>query len=131
MAHSSTQLLRGCRVLVLEDEYLLADDLARILGQHGAEVVGPIADLRQARAALRQDGFDAAIMNVTVRGHKAFDFADELTRQEIPFMFLTGFAAKSIPARFRHVNVLEKPCVAREIANDVAQLCRTCAARPG
>ncbi|MGY8661640.1 response regulator [Bradyrhizobium sp. UFLA05-109] len=127
----SAELLRGCRVLVLEDEYLLADDLERMLREHGAEVVGPIAAVREAFDAVMRDGFDMAIMNVTLQGQNAFDLADELTRQRVPFMFVTGFAAKAIPDRFRSVKLREKPCVARDIANDVAHLCTERAARRG
>jgi CheY-like chemotaxis protein len=114
---------------VLEDEYFLADDLDRMLTQHGAEVVGPISDMQQALGVLQHGGFDAAIMNVTLQGHTTFDLADELTRQNIPFMFLTGFAAKALPARFRDVKLREKPCSGQEIAHDVAKLCEQCAVR--
>jgi len=123
MSQSRTQLLSGCRVLVLEDEYFFADDLNRRLTEHGAEVVGPISELAEAYQLIVQNGFDAAIMNVNLRGQKAFVLADELKRRDIPFMFATGFGANSIPSRFSHVKVRQKPFGAQEIVSDVAELC--------
>ncbi len=63
-----------------------------------------------------------------MRGLKAFVLADELRRHDIPFMFATGFGADSIPARFSHVKVRQKPFSAEEIVNDVAGLCGKCTA---
>ena len=86
-------------------------------------MIGPIAEARDTVDALRDDGCDAAVMNITLNGQKPFDLADELAQQKIPFMFMTGFPAKALPDRFRNVKVREKPCVARDVALDVARLC--------
>jgi DNA-binding response OmpR family regulator len=63
--------LSGCRVLIVEDEYFLADDLKKRLESCGAKVVGPIAELGAAQAQISRDGFDVAAIDVDLRGEFA------------------------------------------------------------
>jgi DNA-binding response OmpR family regulator len=83
--------LQGCRVLIVEDEYFLADDLARAFRAHGAEVIGPTAERSEAKSRLDYDGFDVAVIDIMLRDEAAYPIADELVSQGIPFGFATGF----------------------------------------
>jgi CheY-like chemotaxis protein len=60
----SNPLLYECKLLVVEDEYFLADDLARIFRAHGATIVGPVGHMEDALAALERGGFDAAVIDL-------------------------------------------------------------------
>jgi DNA-binding response OmpR family regulator len=123
MVRDRTQPLLGCRVLVVEDEYFLADDLSLELEAHGAKVIGPVNNLSDALALIERDGFDVAIVDIDLHNEMAFILGDALARQNIPFLFATGYSAEVIPARFEHVIRWEKPYVARQLLEDVGRLC--------
>jgi DNA-binding response OmpR family regulator len=75
--------------LIVEDEYLLATDLEESLRSEGAEIVGPIYELAQALTQVEKDGFDAAVIDINLRGQSAYLIADKLIEQRIPFVFAT------------------------------------------
>jgi CheY-like chemotaxis protein len=104
--------LQGLRVLVVEDDFLLADGLAEELAEHGLQVVGPVATVQQALRLL-DDGtpIDAAILDVNIGGEMAYPVADRLAERGTPFLLASGYDAAALPARFRHVRSCEKPYV--------------------
>lgn len=114
-----------CRVLIVEDEYFLADDLAEALRARGAQVVGPIADLAEALSQVRRDGFDFAVIDINLRNEKAFPIADELTRRGIPFGFATGYDLDVIPERYRKLRRWEKPYDLQNITSEVVSFCKS------
>jgi DNA-binding NtrC family response regulator len=118
-------MICGCRILVIEDDYFLADDLKQALTALGADVIGPIGNLTAAVKQVGSDGFDVAIVDINLQGEAAYVIADQLEREGIPFGFATGYGAEAIPSRFRNVIRWEKPCDVEQIARDVAQLCPT------
>ena len=102
--------LRGCKILVVEDEYLLADDIRNELADQGATVLGPAATLEQGLALLQENQpVNAAILDVNLRGKSVFPLADELLGRNVPFVFTTGYDASTIPDRFQQVTRCEKP----------------------
>ncbi|MEQ5788997.1 response regulator [Erythrobacter sp. NFXS35] len=102
--------LQGCRVLVVEDEFLLADELRGELEQAGAEVVGPIGHLAGAMAlASAQSGIDAAVLDLNLGGDEVFPLADLLTARGVPLIFSTGYDPVSLPVRFADVQACVKP----------------------
>lgn len=102
--------LRDCVILVVEDEYLLAQDLCAELADRAAVVIGPVATTEQALALVREaDKLSGAIVDINLRGEQAFTLADELMAREVPFIFTTGYDACAIPDRFGHVIRCEKP----------------------
>jgi CheY-like chemotaxis protein len=111
-----------CRVLIVEDEWLLASDLQTILKSLGADVVALVSDIDDARAQLAAGGFDVGVIDIDLQGHNAFDVADELQRQGIPFVFSTVYSAEEIPARFANVTRFEKPFDPQGLAQYVVQL---------
>lgn len=115
MTGGGTQVLMSCRVLVIEDEYFLANDLEQALRASGAEVIGPTGDLQEALRLVRRDGFDVAVIDINLRDDSAIVLADELMRQNVPFVFATGYGRDAIPQRFSHVTLCEKPFNDRDI----------------
>lgn len=98
------------RVLVVEDEYYLADDARSILSDIGAEVLGPVATVAAARALIQSgQAIDGVLLDVNLRGEMAFDVADDLQSRGIPFAFVTGYDRNAIPDRFSGATRLEKP----------------------
>ncbi|HEX8532611.1 MAG TPA: response regulator [Allosphingosinicella sp.] len=97
------------RILIVEDEYFLAEDLASALRREGAEVVGPVGSLREAQDAVERERFDCAILDINLRGDMAFPVADRLEEAGVPFLIATGYNSASLPDRFTGVPRVEKP----------------------
>jgi CheY-like chemotaxis protein len=116
------QPLTGCRVLIVEDEWFLADDLRAALKSLGANVIALIGDLDEALDLLAHDGFDIVVVDINLRGRLAFTIADRLQQQGIPFVFMTGYSADQIPAQFADVIRWEKPFDPQMVLKDLVQL---------
>ena len=101
--------LAECHVLIIEDEYFIADDLAEALSHAGAKVIGPARSIDQALMLLDDTTVDFAIVDINLRGDATFSVADRLADRNIPFVFATGYDAGIIPDRHRDVTVWEKP----------------------
>ena len=101
--------LSNARILIVEDEYFLADDLARALERQGAEVVGPVGSLDEAEILVGEGKFDCAILDIILRGEMAFPIADRLESKGIPFIVASGYNSAAIPDRFLAVPRVEKP----------------------
>jgi len=102
--------LRGLAVLIVEDEFYLADDLAMAVGDAGARVLGPFGRIEDARRAVESDeAVDLAVLDVDLMGDHVFPVADLLRERGAPFLFATGYGPETIPERFRDAPRLEKP----------------------
>ena len=112
--------LRGIRVLVVEDEYYLADDVAQTLRARGAEVVGPVGTLEEASCALEEHRIDKAVLDMNLRGEMAFAIADRLEEAGVPFIIATGYSEETLPERLRGKPRLEKPFDPEALADLIA-----------
>jgi ActR/RegA family two-component response regulator len=109
MKKEQNQGLRGARILIVEDEYYLAQDLADALTDRGVDVLGPVGTVEEASEAVRRADFDCAIVDMNLRGDMAFPIADQLREAGIPFLIATGYNSASLPDRFADVPRVEKP----------------------
>jgi CheY-like chemotaxis protein len=109
--------LDGRKVLVVEDEFLLADDLSHSLQAAGAIVLGPA---RSGAAALEiiesEPQVDGALLDVNLGGEKVFPVAEALEARHVPFCFTTGYDSGSIPSRFASATRFEKPLSTEMVA---------------
>ena len=102
--------LDRCRILVVEDEYLLAEELTQELADLGAFVLGPVASVDTAVALLEREAApDGAILDVNLGGEPVFPLADHLIARGIPLIFTTGYDPATLPARYLHVPTCSKP----------------------
>lgn len=99
--------MKGMRILVVEDEYLLATELAGHFRSVGAEVLGPVPSLATAVAFI--DQADAAILDINLNGETVFPLADALQQKGVPFVFFSGLEQTMLPERFRYSPSLSKP----------------------
>ena len=84
--------LSGKRVLLVEDEYFLAEDMSRSLRSSGAEVLGPFADVNGAMRCLETETVvSAAILDINLRGEMIFLLADALGARNVPYVFSSGY----------------------------------------
>lgn len=115
--------LRDCRILVVEDEYLLADELRSELGDAGATVLGPVGDIEGALDVIRSEQLiDGGILDVNLSGEMVFPAADMLIERGVPFVFTTGYDESVIPSRFAHVVRCEKPINIRRVTQAVGRV---------
>lgn len=119
----SSNSLAGCHVLVVEDEYFLADDIVRALQALGAGVLGPCGELEDATRILDdQVTIDAAIIDINLRSEMVFPLARLLRARSIPFVFATGYDRTAVDAEFRDIHLWEKPLDLPAMARDLTKL---------
>ena len=115
--------LTGRRVLVIEDEYFLADDIMRALTALGARVLGPYGDLDEATAVVDRDiAIDAAIMDINLRNEMVFPLARVLRSRKVPLVFTTGYDKSSIAPEFQDVKLWGKPLDLKAMARELTTL---------
>jgi PAS domain S-box-containing protein len=114
--------LRGKRVLIVEDEVLVAIDIENVLTDAGYTVVGRAGTLEQARELMAQTAFDAVLLDANLAGAQVDDLASSLAQRQIPFAFATAYARENMPPGFSDVPVLSKPFASEQLLNMVARL---------
>jgi len=101
--------LRERRILVVEDEYLVADLIASELSEAGAIVLGPVGSLGEALDLIGMGAsIDAAVLDINLRGEMVYPAADLLVKRAVPIVFTTGYDPASIPPRFAGTGFREK-----------------------
>lgn len=96
-------------ILIVEDETLVAMDIADCITEAGYQVVGPITNLPEALRIGRDGVFDAALLDANLGGQTVDELAAALTNRNIPFAFVTGYARETLSANFRDVPLVRKP----------------------
>jgi PAS domain S-box-containing protein len=97
------------RVLLVEDEALVAMMIQDTLAEFGFQVFGPVSTASGALAAARESHFDAAVLDINLGDGLVYTVAEILEKRGVPFVFVTGYDADSIDSRFSGVPVLQKP----------------------
>ena len=110
----------GARVLIVEDEIIVALFLEDLLAEIGYEIAGVVSYLDDAMA--HAPDYDAAVLDVHINGRPVFDFADMLAARGTPFVFATGYGARGIPDRHAGRPVLQKPFQPDELKWTLVQL---------
>jgi len=111
--------LTGLSVLVVEDEYFVASDSARVLRDHGARILGPVPDLQRAREVLAGENPDVVLLDVNLKGEMVYALAEELQRHGVPMIFATGYDSSFLPAALRGTPCLQKPIESHELVRAV------------
>ena len=113
--------IEGMRVLVVEDESLVALQLEDMLLDLGCLVVGPAMRLRAAGELLDSGvGIDCAVLDVNVCGEMVYPIAERLAEMGIPFIFATGYGRDGVDRRWTSVPILQKPYTSDEIGESLA-----------
>ncbi len=115
-------MLARRRIMVVEDEYFLADDIAKALEGLGAEIVGPVPTRDQAFALLEAGPVDAAVLDINLKRQTVYPVADVLREHGVPFVFATGLAESSVPPAYRDVPLWEKPFKPEALARALPSL---------
>jgi DNA-binding response OmpR family regulator len=104
-----TAELEGVRVLVVEDEFLVATLIEDMLQSAGCVVSGPIPRVTEALKAVEHETFDAAILDINLGGVRIDPVADALCRRGVPFIFVSGYTTGALPAAYSERPRVGKP----------------------
>ena len=105
----STAALPGRRVLVVEDDYMIATEIRGELEQAGATVIGPVPSVRKALRLIENETIDAAVLDVNLGEEVSFPIAEALEAKAVPFVFCTGYNSGDIPEEWQHATIVLKP----------------------
>jgi DNA-binding response OmpR family regulator len=112
------------RILVVEDEALVAMLVEDALMDAGFTVLGPARTVSQALEMLKADPPDAAVLDLNLGGETSISVADALEARGIPFLVATGYGAAGLPAHLKHIPVLPKPYDPADLTVAIDRLCR-------
>ena len=101
--------LRGLRILLVEDEMMVAMLEEDLLEMFGCKLVGPAASIAQALLLISTEAIDGAMLDVNLAGHSIYPVADELARLGIPFIFVTGYGSQELEGDYNYRPRLPKP----------------------
>ena len=114
------RLLEGLRILVVEDNLLLAEVTRLLLEDGGCAVVGPAGRLKRGLRLAQDEAIDGAILDINLHGEMSFPIAEVLHAREVPFIFVTGYEDRSIvPMAFRSAPRLDKPVTDEQLIDAI------------
>ena len=116
----STQGVRRQCVLIVEDEYFLADDLAKGFADAGIDILGPVPSLAKALALAEHKQLSGAVLDINLDGDKVYEVADALVGRGVPIVFVTGYDKSDIPARYANVPFCQKPAEFTDVIEALA-----------
>lgn len=119
----TTDSLAGRRILVVEDEMLIAAMIEETLQDLGCHVVGPVSKLDAALRLSCEEALDAAVLDVTIRGGQVYPVAEQLLARNIPFVLASGYGEWALPASLRDRPHLAKPFTPQDLEAQVRRLC--------
>lgn len=108
------------KILVVEDEFLIAMDIATMLERQGFEVVGPVGSLEEALTVADAADLDFALLDVNLGQGTSERVADVLRARGIPFAFVSGYDRASLPRRHRNELLVQKPISHRRLLGAIA-----------
>lgn len=118
-------LFAGRSGLVVEDEYLIADDLAQNLEGAGVKVLGPVPTVAKALSVIEgQSEIDVAVLDAKLDGELSWPVADAVAKRAVPILFFTGYDSHHFPSRLQHVARLGKPIDTAELVRISYRLLR-------
>jgi CheY-like chemotaxis protein len=115
------------RILVIEDEGIVAMLLEDMLADLGHEVVASASNIERAKTLVDEAEVDLAIVDVNLNGHHTYPLADTLTERGIPFIFATGYGNAGLKTEWQEAKVLQKPFTERDLATVIDETIRSAA----
>lgn len=111
--------------MVVEDEFIIADEISAIVEESGHEVVGPFGSIEEAKAGISSaDKPDLAILDANLRGKSSVPVAEQLRELGVPLCLCTGYRSDDLRATFGDVAILQKPVNPRALLSVIETLRR-------
>ncbi len=114
--------LKGLRVLVVEDDYLISMLFDDMLKSAGCVVVGPLPRLADALEAAVKESCDAAVLDVNLGGERVYPVAKILAQRHVPFVFVTGYSGDALPREYAEQPRIAKPFKAAQLLGALSNL---------
>jgi CheY-like chemotaxis protein len=122
MLSESVKPLNQTRVLIVEDESLLAMELEQVLQAEGYATIGPCNSLKLAAEVSRKETIDLAVLDINLNGEMVYPLADKLSAQGIPFILMTGYDTSNLPERFQSASRVSKPFDPAALAEKIQRM---------
>ena len=119
---TTPESLTGLKILLVEDEAMIAMLVEDMLTDSGATVVGPAGGVRAALDAISTQQIDGALLDVNLGGEQSFEVADALASRNIPFVFVTGYGGAGVRERYPDAPTLQKPFVTSDLERALSGL---------
>jgi PAS domain S-box-containing protein len=130
-AQSPNPTIAGKRILVIEDEPLVAMEMEAILEEAGCEVAGLAGNLVSAKRLVTEGRYEVALVDVNLAGEPVHELAAALREKRIPFAFVTGYGREALPAGFQDAVMLGKPFLPEDLISTVQKVTAAAAAPAG
>jgi DNA-binding response OmpR family regulator len=117
----AAHVLNGARLLIVEDEYLLAREMADYFENLGAEIVGPVGTVAHALGLIASSRIQIAVLDVNLRDERVYPVADLLTLKQIPFVFASGYGSELEPDAYAGAPRCIKPIEFAVLANTLGE----------
>jgi two-component SAPR family response regulator len=112
--------MKSMKVLIVEDDFVIADDLARVFEKAGVQVLGPVASVVDAIPLI--DQAEVAVLNVDVQGKSALPLAERLIEKQVVVVFYSGHDPAVLPDRMRQVRFVPKPATSDVVLNVLSEI---------
>jgi CheY-like chemotaxis protein len=112
----------GVRILVIEDSPVVGPFTADMLGELGFDVVGPAPNMASARELVEGESFDAALLDIHIRGERIFPLCEVLAERGVPFIFTSGYADWQMPDKWQDRPRLQKPYTIEQVSEALGAL---------
>jgi len=121
----STLSLRGARILIVEDNFVVADALRYLIDGYGGSVTAIVPTVQRAYEALDAGHVDVAVLDINLNGASVVPLADHLLERGVPFVFLSGYGGEELlPEHLRSHPRFDKPVEAERLVRALLQLTR-------
>jgi CheY-like chemotaxis protein len=117
----SKRKLSNCKVLVVEDEMMIAMLIEDMLDEFGCKTVGPATNVPRALELIGKEQVEVAVLDLNLDGNDTYAIADALRHKRVPFIFATGYGSTGLREDYRDRPVLQKPFQARELEAALAE----------
>lgn len=114
--------LQNRRILLVEDEVIIALAIEDMLINLGCEIVGPAFSLSAGQALAASEPLDAAVIDLNLGGESSVSIAQTLQRRDVPFCFSTGYGSSVVPSGFQGRPVLQKPYTLESLARALEEM---------
>jgi CheY-like chemotaxis protein len=113
--------LTGKRILLIEDSPVVGPFAAELLEEFGCEVIGPAPNMAAARELIEGGGYDAALMDIHIRGERVFPLCEVLEARRLPFVLTSGYADWQMPDKWADRPRLQKPYTLDQVEQTLAR----------
>ena len=117
----SKRELSNCKVLVVEDEMMIAMLIEDMLDELGCKLVGPATNVPRALELIGKERVEVAVLDLNLDGKDTYAIADALRQKNVPFIFATGYGSTGMRPEYGDRPVLQKPFQAKDLETALAE----------